>query len=242
MGKKSSIELIVEGKRLDGRNPEDLREIKMSVGELKNADGSARVSFGNTEALVAVYGPRSLFPKFLQESDVCLIRTIYSMAPFSVDERKNPAPDRRSIEISKVTKEALSSAIFLEEFPRAVIDIYEYIIQADGSTRVTAINAASLALASAGIPMKDLIAACSVGKIGETLIVDLNGKEDNYSESDMAVAMMPSKGLITLLQMDGRLTKDEVMQLLMKAEENIKKIYELQKKALIEKYKVESDE
>jgi len=242
MGKKGDIQLIVDGKRIDGRLPEQLREIEMKVGEIENADGSARVRFGNTEALVAVYGPRSLLPKFLQEADTAIVRVIYSMAPFSVDERKNPAPDRRSIEISKVTKEALSGAIFLEEFPRTVIDVYEYIIQADGSTRVTAINAASLALASAGIPMKDLVAACSVGKIGDVLIVDLNGKEDNYSESDMAIAMMPSKREITLLQMDGRLTKEEVLELVKKAEENCKKIYEMQKKVLLEKFKVMEEE
>jgi exosome complex component RRP41 len=239
--KKSDVPLIVNGRRVDGRLSEELREIKMSVGEILNADGSARVSFGKTEAIVAVYGPRALFPKFLQETDVGLIRVVYSMSPFSVDERKNPAPDRRSIEISKVTKEALTGAIFIEDFPKAVVDVYENIVQADGSTRVTAINAASLALASAGIPMKDLVAACSVGKIDGTLIVDLSGKEDNYSESDMAVAMMPSKGLITLLQMDGRLTKEEIMELLKKAEEACKKIYEMQKKALLDKFKVEED-
>ena len=239
--KKSDVPLIVSGRRIDGRLPEELREIKMSVGEILNADGSARVSFGKTEVIVAVYGPRALFPKFLQESDIGLVRVIYSMSPFSVDERKNPAPDRRSIEISKVTKEALTGAIFIEDFPKAVVDVYENIVQADGSTRVTAINAASLALASAGVPMKDLVAACSVGKIDGTLIVDLNGKEDNYSESDIAVAMMPSKGLITLLQMDGRLTKEEVMELLKKAEETCKKIYEMQKKTLLEKFKVEED-
>ncbi|MCC5994009.1 MAG: exosome complex exonuclease Rrp41 [Candidatus Aenigmarchaeota archaeon] len=240
--KKPEIPLIINGRRIDGRLPDEVREIKMSIGEILNADGSARVSFGNTEAIVAVYGPRALFPKFLQETDVGLVRVIYSMSPFSVDERKNPAPDRRSIEISKVTKEALSAAIFIEDFPKAVVDVYENIIQADGSTRVAAINAASLALASAGIPMKDLVAACSVGKVDDTLIVDLNGKEDNYSESDMAVAMMPSKGLITFLQMDGRLTKEEVLELLKKAEEVCKRIYELQKKTLLERYKMEKEE
>jgi len=239
--KKSDVPLLVNGRRVDGRLPEELREIKMSVGEISNADGSARVSFGKTEVIVAVYGPRALFPKFLQESDVGLVRVIYSMSPFSVDERKNPAPDRRSIEISKVTKEALTGAIFIEDFPKAVVDIYENVVQADGGTRVAAINAASLALASAGVPMKDLVAACSVGKIDGTLIVDLNGKEDNYSEADTAIAMMPSKGLITLLQMDGRLTKEEVMELLKKAEEVCKKIYEMQKKTLLEKFKVEED-
>jgi len=238
MGKKPPIPLLVDGKRIDGRSPDELRPIKMHVGEVEQADGSARVSFGNTEALVAVYGPRELYPKFLQESDTGIIRARYAMAPFSVDERKSPVPDRRSIEISKVTREALAPAVFLEDFPKAVVDVYEEILQADGSTRVTAINAASLALASAGVPMRDLVAACSVGKIGDTLIVDLNGKEDNYSEADIAVAMMPSKEEITLLQMDGRLTKEEVFKLLKKAVEKLKEIGELQRKALYEKYKV----
>jgi len=241
MMKKGEVQLLINGRRTDGRLPEEIRKIEMSIGEIEQADGSARVRFGNTEALVAVYGPRSLYPKFLQEEEKGLLRARYAMAPFSVDERKSPTPDRRSIEISKVTTEALSAAVFLEEFPKAAIDVYEQILQADGSTRVTAINAASLALASAGIPMRDLVAACSVGKIDNTLIVDLNGKEDNYSEADMAVAMMPSKGEITLLQMDGRLTKEEVMTLLRKAEETCKKIYEMQKQTLYEHYKTVSE-
>jgi exosome complex component RRP41 len=102
---------------------------------------------------------------------------------------------------------------------------------------VTAINAASLALASAGIPMRDLVAACSVGKADGELVVDLNGLEDNFGETDMAVAMQGEKKMVTLLQMDGILTNEEFEKLLKFAKENCTKIYELQKKVLKEHYK-----
>jgi len=234
---KTDKKLIVKGKRLDGRAPEDLRTVKMDVGVVERADGSAQVSFGETDAIVSAYGPRKLYPRFLQKSDTGILRCRYNMAPFSVEDRKRPGPGRRSIEISKVTRLALERATFLDDFPKTVVDVFIEIIRADGSTRVAGINAASIALAAAGIPMRDLVTACSVGKIDNKLIVDLNGIEDNNSEADVAFAMMPSKDKVTLLQMDGRVTKEELFKLLDLAKKTCKKIYEMQKSALKESYK-----
>jgi len=231
--------LLIDGKRLDGRSPEQLREIQMKLSAVNRANGSAEVKFGKTTAVASVHGPRALYPRFLQESDTGILRVRYNMAPFSVVDRKSPGPDRRSTEISKVTRLALEPTIFLEDFPKVTIDGFVEIIEADGSTRVTGINALSLSLASAGVPMKDLVASCSVGKIDGTLIVDLNGKEDNNSEADMAVAMLPNKGLISLLQMDGALTKEEILKLLQLAKESCMQIYEMQKKILKDSYKGE---
>lgn len=237
---KGEIKLLVDGKRLDGRLPEELRTIEMKVDVVSRANGSAMVKFGNTVAIAAVYGPRPLYPKHLQEARAGVLRCRYNMAPFSVLERKNPGPDRRSIEISKVIRLALEPAIFLEEFPKATIDIFVEIIQADGSTRVAGINAASLALATAGIPMRDLVVACTCGKIENTLILDLSGIEDQNSESDMAFAMMPSKRKITLLQMDGLLTKEEIKKLMKMCENACERIYEMQKNAIREKFRTKS--
>jgi exosome complex component RRP41 len=235
--RKSDVKLLVDGKRVDGRLPEEMRPIEMKVDVVSRADGSAMVRFGNTVAIAAVYGPRPLYPKYLQESRTGILRCRYNMVPFSVAERKNPGPDRRSIELSKVIRLALEPAIFLEEFPKATIDVFVEIIQADGSTRVTGINAASLALASAGVPMKDLVAACSAGKIDGNLILDLSGIEDNNSECDLAFAMMPGKDKVTLLQMDGILTRDELKKLMEIARDACKKIYERQKDTIKEKYR-----
>lgn len=232
-------ELIVNGKRIDGRLPEELRPIEMKLDVVSRANGSAEVRFGSTMAIASVHGPRELYPRYLQDSQTGILRCRYNMAPFSVTDRKSPGPDRRSVEISKVTRLALEPAIFLEDFPKVTIDTFTEIIQADGSTRVTGINACSLALALAGIPMRDLVAACSVGKIDGTLIADLSGIEDNNSETDIAIAMLPNKDEVTLLQMDGILTKKEFVTLLDLARNSCKKICDLQKKTLREKYKGE---
>ncbi len=239
MARKSSEEMIIAGIRTDKRLPEQTREIKMGIGNIVSANGSAEVSFGKTTALASVHGPRPLFPRHLQESQKGILRVRYNMAPFSVVDRKSPGPDRRSVEISKVIRLALGSALFLDDYPKVTVDGFVEIIQADGSTRVTGINALSLALATAGIPMKDLVTACSVGKINGTLVVDLNGDEDQNSEADVGFAMMPNKDLVTLLQMDGLLTKEELIKLLDTAKETCKSIYEMQREALLEKYKGE---
>jgi exosome complex component RRP41 len=158
------------------------------------------------------------------------------MAPFSVDERIHPGPSRRAIEISKVTRLALEPALFLEDYPETVVDVYIEIIQADGSTRVTGINAASLALADAGVPMRDLVVALSGGKIDDTIIIDLSGKEDNYSEADIPVAFLPRKKEITLMQMDGELTPQEIKSVLKNILKAGELVYKKQKETLMNKY------
>ncbi len=234
---KTDEPLIVDGKRLDGRLPKELRKIRMKVGVVQNANGSSMVSFGKTTAIVSVYGPREIYPKFLQNPERGILRVRYMMLPFSTDERKSPGTDRRSIELSKIIRTALEPAIFLEEFPRVGIDVFIDILQADGSTRVTSINAASLALACAGVPMKDLVTACSIGKIDGTLVLDINGIEDNNCEADLSFAMMPERNKITLLQMDGLLTKEELKEAIQMGKEACKKIYQKQKEAIKSKYK-----
>lgn len=239
MGHKSDIKLIENGKRTDGRTPDQLRDISMEINVITAADGSAKVSFGSTVAFASVYGPRELFPRFMQESDTGILRTKYNMAPFSVDDRKKPGSDRRGTEISKVMKNALEPVLFLQEFPKVTVDAFVEIVQADGSTRVTGINAASLALVAAGIPMRNMVVACSVGKVDGTLVVDLNGKEDNFGEADMVFGCVPDTGEVTLLQMDGVLTREEIAELLKMAESSCRKIYEKQKEALKEFYRRE---
>lgn len=227
-----SVEARDKYRRVDGRAYNELRPIRMEVGILKNATGSAYVEQGLTKVIAAVYGPREA-SKSIAMPDKAQLRTRYHMAPFSVtEERKSPAPSRREIELSKVIREALSPAIMLEHFPRTTIDVYIEVLNAYGSTRVASINAASLALADAGIPMKDLVSAVSVGKIDGVIVLDVDDYEDKYGEADIPIAMMPNTGEITLLQMDGQLTVDEFSKALKLAKEGIMKIYEEQKKAL----------
>ncbi|MBX5327287.1 MAG: exosome complex exonuclease Rrp41 [Candidatus Bathyarchaeia archaeon] len=225
-----------EGKRIDGRNPDELRPIKIEVGVLSNADGSAYIEQGKCKILAGVYGPRETHPKHLALPDRALLQCRYHMAPFSVEERKSPAPSRREIELSKVIREALEPAVFLEYYPRTSIDLFIEVLQADGGTRGAAITMASLALADAGIPMKDLVVACAAGKVEGKLVLDLSDAEDKLGEADLPVAYMPTIDAVTLLQMDGNLTLEEFEQTVNMALNGCKQIYKIQKEALKAKY------
>lgn len=236
MGRKALEPLIINGKRKDGRGLEELRKIDIKLDVVSNANGSALVKIGNTHVIAAVYGPAELHPAHLREYQKGTLRCSYRLAPFSVEERKSPGMDRRSIELSKIIKVALEPAIFLEEFPKAVVDVFVEVLQADGSTRVTSINAANLALISAGIPMKDFVVACSIGKIDNCLIVDLSGIEDNFSQADLNFAFMPNLNKVTLFQGDGQLTKEEIIKLIDLAKKACEKIYEIEKGVLSGKY------
>ncbi|MCD6210361.1 MAG: exosome complex exonuclease Rrp41 [Methanophagales archaeon] len=234
--KEEGIELIKDGKRLDGRGFDELRPIKIEVGVLKRADGSCYFELGDNKVIAAVYGPREMHPRHAQDAKMAVLKYRYNMAPFSVDERKRPGPDRRSVEISKVSREALEPVIIREFYPKTEIDVYVEILQSDAGTRTAGINAASIALADAGIPMKDLVSSVAVGKIDGEVVLDLNAVEDNYGEADMPIAMIARRNTITALQMDGRMTKDEFEKGLKLAMNACQQIYELQRTALIERY------
>jgi exosome complex component RRP41 len=232
-GGDNDVVLIKGNKRLDGRGFDELRDIKMEVSVLERAEGSAYIEWGKNRVIVGVYGPRELHPKFLQDPTRAMLRCVYNLAPFSVDERKKPGPDRRSVEISKVCAEALSSVVMLERFPNTVIDVFIEVLQADAGTRCAGLTAASLALADAGIPMKDLVAACSAGKIQGQIVVDLMKEEDNFGQCDLPMAIIPRKGEVVLLQMDGKLTQDEFKQAYKMAVDGCMKVYEIQKNTLL---------
>ncbi|MBM3231868.1 exosome complex exonuclease Rrp41 [Candidatus Pacearchaeota archaeon] len=223
-------------KRPDGRKLEEIRPMMAKIGVVPNADGSAIFSFGKTVAIAAVYGPRLLHPQHMQDPKSAVLRVNYDLLSFSVSDRKKPGPSRRSQEISKVTEWALSPALDLKEFPNTVIDVQIYILQANASTRVAGINAASMALAQAGIPMKDLVCAVSVGKMDKDLVLDVNDEEEHFEDgegaTDMATARLANSDKWTLLQLDGKIQPDLYPKALSLADKAFAKIYEVQKKAL----------
>jgi exosome complex component RRP41 len=227
-----------KGIRSDGRKADELRPVKLQVGVLSHADGSAYIEHGKNKILVGVFGPREVHPKHLMQPDRMVLKVRYHMAPFSVQERKSPAPSRREVELSKVIKESLEPALFLELYPRTGVDVFIEVLQADGGTRCAAITAAALAIADAGVPMRDLVVGCAAGKVDDTVVLDLYDAEDKLGAADVPVAYMPSLNAITLLQMDGILEPAEFEKAVNMATEGCKKIYEMQKEALKTKYMV----
>ncbi len=231
-------ELIIKGKRTDGRAFDELRPIKIEVDILKNAEGSAYVEWGNNKVIAAVFGPKEAQPRHFADPEKAIIKCRYQMAPFSsLEEHGRTGPNRRAIEISKVTKEVFENVIVLESFPGCEIDIFVEILQSDGGTRAAGITAAAVAVASSGIPMRDIPYAVSAGKAGDQILLDLNKIEDNYSEADMPIAISPRHDEVLLLQMDGSLTKEQIAQALSMIKKAGETIIKIQREALEARYK-----
>jgi exosome complex component RRP41 len=228
------MELIKDGIRLDGRKLDELRPLNAKLKIVENAEGSAMFKMGDTIAIATVYGPMEVYPAFLEKADRAILEVNYQMLPFSTDDRMRPGFSRRNVEISMLIRRVFENAIFLEDMPRTKILINIEILGADASTRCAAINAASLALAAAGIPMKDLVSSCAAGKVNEQTVLDVAGTEDTEGEVDMPLAYMPLTEEVVLLQMDGIITKADFKDMTAKAIEGCRKIYEFQKKALLE--------
>jgi exosome complex component RRP41 len=238
--KSNKPQLIIDGKRHDGRGMTELRPLKITAGVLKNAEGSAYLEQGSNKVLAAVYGPREATPRHFADAEKAIIKCRYSMAPFSsVEGHSRSGPNRRAIEISKVTKEVFENVVMLEEFPGSQIDLFIEILQSDGGTRAAGITAAAVALANAGIPMKDIVYAVSAGRIDDKIVLDLDMLEDNYSDADMPMAISPRNGNILLLQMDGGLSREQFREAVKYVLDAGKTISTVQREALLDTYRKE---
>ncbi|ABK78158.1 RNase PH [Cenarchaeum symbiosum A] len=236
-GRDTDVVLLDEnGIRCDGRKISETRRVEITAGVLNNANGSAYIEFGDNKILAGIFGPRDVHPKHMVRTETGILRCRYHMSPFSVSERKKPAPSRREIEISKVIKEALEPSLMLEQFPRTAVDVFIEVLQADGGSRCAALAAASVALADAGIPMRDMVSACAAGKVADTIVLDVNNEEDQAGQADMPVGYMPNLDQVTLIQLDGVLTPDEYSRCAAMAIDGCKQVYEVQKKALSDRF------
>lgn len=224
-------------KRPDGRKVDEIREMKAKVGIIPNANGSAMFSFGDTIAIAAVYGPKKMHPQHQQDPAKGTLRCNYNMLSFSVTDRIRPGPSRRSTEISKITGWAIEPVLMIDRYSNMVIDVHIHIIQANASTRCAGINAAAMALAHAGIPMKGLVSSVSIGKLDKQLVVDVDKDEEDWTEGEGATDIpitFTDKGELTHIQLDGKITTKQLKEAIELAREATKKIYEVQKKALKE--------
>lgn len=227
-------------KRKDGRKNNELRKpITAKVGIIPNADGSAMFQIGKTIAIAAVYGPKEMHPQHAQDPKSGTLRCTYGMMSFSVEDRIRPGPNRRSQEISKITEWALNPVVMIKNFPNKVVDVHISLIQADAGTRCAGINAAAMALAHAGIPMKDLVTSVAVGKMDKTVVLDLDKYEDSIFEdgegsTDIPITFFSNSDKITHIQIDGKISPKQLKEAIEMAKKAKTEIYEVQKAALKE--------
>lgn len=217
-----------------------MRPTETEAGIIDQADGSARFQIGDTEAYASVYGPQELHPRHKQDPKEGVLRCEYNMLPFAGDgSRVRPGFSRRGEEISHVTTKALEPVVDLSDYPQAVVDVHVELTQTDAGSRCAGICAASMALADAGIPMKDIVPAVSAGKIDDTIVVDLDGEEEHLGGNetpDMPVALIPRSENLTLLQLDGILTRDDLQECIETVKPALLDIAEHQQAALRDRY------
>ncbi|XP_052725380.1 exosome complex component RRP41 homolog isoform X2 [Vigna angularis] len=214
-----------------------MRQIRAEIGAVSKADGSAMFEMGNTKVIAAVYGPREVQNRS-QITNHALVRCEYSMANFSTGDRMRKSKgERRSTEISLVIRQTMEASILTHLLPRSQIDIYVQVLQADGGTRSACINAATLALADAGIPMRDLVTSCSAGYLNSTSLLDLNYVEDSAGGPDVTLGILPKLDKVTLLQMDSKLPIDILENVMQLAIEGCKAIANYIREILLENTK-----
>ncbi|MBU0532524.1 exosome complex exonuclease Rrp41 [Candidatus Micrarchaeota archaeon] len=231
MGEK--VQLIIDGKRTDGRTPDEMRDIRIEAGILKEADGSSYIEWGGNKIICGVYGPRECIPRHGASPYHAIVKCRYMMSPFaSLEEHGRSGPSRRSVELSKVIRETFENLILVEKFPNTQIDLFIDVLQANGGTRTASITAATVALVNAGIPMKDMVSAVAVGKADDTLVLDLNKAEDNQGQSDMPLAISHKDKKLLLVQMDGLLTKEEIAKMVDMADKGCEQLHEMQSAGL----------
>lgn len=212
----AGIDLVSpEGLRLDGRKCHELRKITCKKGVFLKADGSASIEQGNTKVVASVFGPHEVTIRSKALHDTCIINCQYRMASFSTSERKNRNKgDRKSIDISLMLSKMFETAIMKELYPRSQIDIYIQVIQSDGSNIAASINAATLALIDAGVPMRDFVCACSSSYVQESFLADINYLEESSGVSRVTLGMLPKSEKVVFFQMDSRLHKDNLESLM----------------------------
>ncbi|KAF1574190.1 UNVERIFIED_CONTAM: Exosome complex component RRP41, partial [Eudyptes robustus] len=201
-----------EGYRADGRRPAELRKVRARMGVFAQADGSAYIEQGNTKALAVVYGPhetRGSRGKALP--DRALVNCQYSLATFSTGERRRrPHGDRQAGELALLLKQTFEAAILTRLYPRSQIDIYVQILQADGGNYCACVNAATLAVMDAGIPMRDYVCASTAGLAEDTPLADLSSPEEAAGGPRLVLALLPASGQIALLQLSARLHQERL--------------------------------
>jgi exosome complex component RRP41 len=203
----------LDGLRQDGRLGHEVRKIRCSSGALSRADGSAYYEQGNTRVLAAVYGPREPPTRARALHDRAVVFAEVSTAAFATPGRRRPRKgDRRAVDAAATLKAIFEGVILSKSLPRTQIDIYVQILQNDGGALVAAINAASIALVNAGIPMSDFVVACTVGYVDKQFVLDLSAVEVGADGPELTMAVLAHSGKVASFQLESRMPNVTVFQ------------------------------
>jgi ribonuclease PH len=235
--------------RLDGRDYDELRQVKITRHFLKHAEGSVLIEMGDTKVICSATLEEKV-PPFLKGQGTGWITAEYAMIPRSTPERVARESSRgrtggRTHEIQRLIGRSLRAVMALERLAERTFWIDCDVIQADGGTRTAAITGAYIALVDAcflakksglidEIPIKDYLAAVSIGRVDGKLLLDLTYAEDSKAEVDMNVVMTGSGKFVEIQGTAERapFTKAELSKFLTLAKGGIEKLIQNQKDLL----------
>jgi ribonuclease PH len=235
--------------RPSGRQADELRPINISRNYTMHAEGSVLVEAGRTKVLCTASVEASV-PHFLRGSGQGWVTAEYGMLPRSTGSRMNREAAKgkqsgRTQEIQRLIGRALRAAIDLKALGENTIKIDCDVIQADGGTRTAAITGACVALADAinfllesdklkVSPLKQMVAAVSVGIYRGHAVLDLDYAEDSSAETDMNIVMTETGGFVELQGTgeDGEFSKEQLNQMIALGSNGISEISLIQKVAL----------
>jgi ribonuclease PH len=236
-------------RRSDGRGPETLRPVKITRHYMKHAEGSVLMEMGDTKVICSA-SVEDRVPPFLRNTGKGWITAEYAMLPRSTHTRTSRDSltgrgNGRTFEIQRLIGRSLRSVTDLNGFEERTIWIDCDVIQADGGTRTASITGAYVALVDAfkkmvkdgvieKIPVKDTVAAVSVGKVDGRLLLDLNYEEDSKAEVDMNVVMTGSGKFVEIqgTAEESAFSKEELDALTMAARKGIRQLTSMQKRSL----------
>ena len=231
--------------RSDGRGLDKLRKVTITRNYIKFAEGSCLIELGNTRVVCTASVEESV-PPFLKNTGTGWVTAEYGMIPRSCKTRIKRAKDSgRTFEIQRLIGRSLRAVTEMKEIGERSIWIDCDVIQADGGTRTASITGSFIALADAlnklkkdgrisKVPVKDFVAATSVGLMNGKLLLDLNYEEDSQADLDMNIVMTGAGEFVEIQGTAERKTfnKEEMDKLLALAKKGIEELIDIQRSFL----------
>ncbi len=229
--------------RLDGRGEDKIRKVTITRNYLKYAEGSCLIEMGNTKVICSASVDENV-PMFLKKSGTGWVTAEYGMLPRSCQSRIPRGKDSgRTYEIQRLVGRSLRSITDMKPLGERTIWIDCDVIQGDGGTRTAAITGSFIALVDAmhklkkdgiilEVPIRDYVAAISVGKVNGNLLLDLCYEEDSKAQVDMNIIMTGSGKFIEIQGTAERepFSKEEMDSMLGLAKIGIEELFAAQKK------------
>lgn len=204
--------------RLDGRRWNEIRNFAASISTQPSADGSSLVSMGNTSVVCTITGPRE--GRGQGDRNNALVETEINIAPFAQQDRRSSRAartDKRLQELQTTISQTFQSHLFTHLYPRSTILISLTVLSLDGSLLPSLLNAASLALVDAGVPMPSILSSISTGIIMPSSMAS-TGRERPEPVLDLNVAEEQELPFLTVGSVRGTSgTEDMIATLIMES-------------------------